>query len=114
MDEIRKRIKSDDVDKTVNIEKQNRHIRGTYEYTEWRSYLLDDVDAQELVDRYHGTGRPERAKSGMWTNKETIIADRNIGINVDPDTHVETITNRFTIHYSNTGTHVVPARPARR
>jgi len=111
MDEIRKRIKSDEVDKTVNVEKQNRHIRGTCEYTDGRSYLFDDVDAQELVNRYHGTGRAERAKPGMWTNRETITADRSIGVKVDPDTHVETTTNRFTIHYSNTGTHVVPAKP---
>ena len=114
MEEIRKRIKSGEVDKTVNIEKQNRHIRGTREYVKGKSYLLDGVDPQGLVDRYHGTGRAEKAKSGMWTNKETIIADRNIGVNVSRDTHVETITNRFTIHYSNTGTHIVPTNPARR
>ena len=33
MDEIRKRIKSNEINKTINVEKQNRHIRGTCEYT---------------------------------------------------------------------------------
>ena len=110
MEEIRQRIKSDDIDKTVNIEKQNRHIKGTREYVEGRSYLLDGVDAQELVNTYHGTGRPEPTRTGTWSNRETVIADKNIGVRINPTTLEETITNRFVIHYSKTGTHVVPTK----
>jgi len=109
MEDIRKRIKSGEIDKTVNAEKQNRHIRGSSKYVEGRSYLLDGVDAQALVDRYHGTGNLERSKIGQWSNRETIIADVDIGVCINILTGKKNITNRFTIHYSGTGTHVVPA-----
>ena len=114
MESIHKRIKSDDIDKTVNVEKQNRHIRGTHEYTYGRSYLFDGIDPQELVDRYHGTGHTPRNWRGEWKNVETVIADNNIGVYIDRSTKQETQTNRFTIHYSNTGTHIVPSKSARR
>jgi len=113
MESIRERIKSDEIDKTVNIEKQNRHIRGTHEYVEGRSYLLDDIDPQELIDKYHGTGHTPISRQG-WGNKEIIVADYDIGVDIDRNTKRETITSRFTIHYSNTGTHIVPTKPSRR
>ena len=107
--EMRKHIQSDAVNKTINPEKQSRHDRNSDGYVPGRSYLLGDVDAQELVDRYHGTGDVRLSRAGdTWINKEFIIADKNIGINVNPKTGEETITNRFTIHYSGTGTHIVP------
>jgi len=108
MDEIRRLIKSDKTDKTVNVEKQNRHIRDTREYVEGRSYLFDDTDPQELVDEYHGTGEAKFTESGIWKNKEVVSADRTIGVVVNHHTRDETITNCFTIHYSRTGTHIVP------
>jgi hypothetical protein len=109
MKNIRKHIKSDEIDKSVNMEKQNRHIRGSDSYVEGRSYLLDGINPQELVDMYHGTGEEKFTQSGKWKNKEVITADSNIGINIDPATGMESITNKFTIHYSKTGTHIVPA-----
>lgn len=109
MEEIRKRIKSNEIDKTVNAEKQNRHIRGTREYDEGRSYLFDGIDPQELVDRYHGTGYTPTNRLGEWKNVETVSVNMDIGIEVNPDTKIETSTNRFTIHYSKTGTHIVPS-----
>ena len=108
MDDIRERIKSNEIDKTVNVEKQNRHIRGSREYVEGRSYLLDGVDAQGLVNQYHGTGVPELSWDGSWTSREFVVADRNIGVSVNAITREETPINRFKIHYSKTGTHVVP------
>jgi len=113
MDEIRERIKSDEINKTVNVEKQNRHIRDTHEYVEGRSYLFDCVDAQEIVNRYHGTGHTPISKSG-WGYKEIVVTNDYIGVDIDRNTGRETITNRITIHYSNTGAHIVPAKPTRR
>jgi len=110
MNNIRERIKSNEIDKTVNTEKQNRHIRNSDKYVEGRSYLLDDVNAQELVDKYHGTGEIDVTRKGIWKNKEYVTVDRNIGVDINPDTGVETASNRFTIHYSKTGTHIVPAK----
>ena len=106
---ISEHIKSNVVNKKVNPEKQNRHNRNSIDYVCGRSYLLDGVNAQELVDRYHDTGDIRYNRAGdTWINKEFIIADRNIGVSINPATGKETITNCFTIHYSNTGTHVVP------
>jgi len=81
----------------------------TGSYKQGRSYLLDGVDAQALVDKYHGTGHIPINEAGDW-NKEVVIADRDIGMNVDHETGIETLTNRFVIHYRKTGTHIVPTR----
>ena len=109
MEEIRAYIRSDAVDKKINPEKQKRHIKESAGYIAGRSYLLPGVDAQELVDMHHGTGETWISKSGDWKQKETVRLGKNIGVNVDPVTARETITNRFTIHYSKTGSHIVPS-----
>jgi len=106
---IYERIKSSEINKAINAEKQSRHIRDSGGYVEGRSYLLDGVDAQALVDRYHGTGKARLNKTKTeWTSKEFVVADRDIGVSINPSTGVESLTNRFTIHYSKTGTHIVP------
>ena len=109
MEEIRAYIRSDAVDKKINPEKQNRHIKESTGYIVGRSYLLPDIDAQELVDMHHGTGHIAVSKS-IWKNKETVMANFDIGVEIDMNTMEETITNRFTIHYSKTGTHIVPSK----
>ena len=109
--DMREHIKSDAVNKQVNPEKQSKHDKSCKGYIEGRSYLLPGVDAQELVDRYHGTGRPEMSKNGEWKNKENVVADKIVGVRVDPNTGQEVVTNKVTIHYSKTGTHIVPAKP---
>ena len=102
-------IRSDAIIKTVNPEKQAKHDVNSIGYVKGRSFLLPDVDAQELVDRYHGTGYVHINKHGTW-DKEVVVADDLIGLCVDEVTGIETLTNRFVIHYSRTGTHVVPSR----
>ncbi|MCL1986396.1 MAG: polymorphic toxin type 50 domain-containing protein [Firmicutes bacterium] len=67
-------VKSSAVNKNINPEKQGRHILGHELYIEGRSYLLDGVNPQELVDIYHGTGEPKTTKKGEWKNKEYIEA----------------------------------------
>ena len=106
-DEIRQYIKSDEVNKSILHERQAWHDRDSGHYKKGRSYLLPGVDAQELVDRYHGTGHAPITAKG-WNGKEVVIADTDIGVDIDPSTNKETITNRFVIHYRRTGTHVVP------
>ena len=106
---MREHIKSDSVNKQVNPEKQSRHDKNSDGYIKGRSYLLLGIDAQELVDRHHGTGEPKFTNAGSWNNKEVIATDNDIGVLVNPDTREEILTNSFTIHYSRTGTHIVPA-----
>lgn len=106
---VRQNIKSVAVNKTVNPEKQNRHIKASELYDGTRSYIYGDLQsAQNLVDEYHGTGDPLLNRKGEWKNKELILAKSDIGVDVELEDGKETPTNRFVIHYSKTGTHVVP------
>ena len=111
IEDIRKLIKSDAVTKKVNVQKQNRHILGSPGYIEGRSYIYGDVEtAQALVDRYHGTGTLVLSKKQKWANKEVVETNSVIGCVVDPSSGEISGTNRITIHYSLTGTHVVPTK----
>lgn len=111
IEDIRKLIKSDAVTKKVNVQKQNRHILGSPGYIEGRSYIYGDVEtAQALVDRYHGTGTPVLSKNQKWTNKEVVETNSVIGRVVDPSSGEISGSNRIMIHYSLTGTHVVPTK----
>lgn len=111
IEDIRKLIKSDAVTKKVNVQKQNRHILGSPGYIEGRSYIYGDVEtAQALVDRYHGTGTLVLSKKQKWTNKEVVETNSVIGCVVDPSSGEISGTNRITIHYSLTGTHVIPTK----
>jgi len=66
------------------------------------------VNPQELVDRYHSTGDVWWNEQGKWNNREYVSVGKDIGVNLDEHTGIPTLTDRFTIHYSKTGTHVVP------
>lgn len=109
VESIRQMIKSGSVNKTVNPEKQNRHIKTSELYDGKRSYIYGDLnDAQNLVDKYHSTGEILFDRNGKWKNKELVLTEIDIGVDVDPKSHEGTPTNRFIIHYSKTGTHIVP------
>ena len=109
--DIQELIKSDSVDKSLNVVHQNRHIRDSDGYIDGRSYLYDGVDPEALIERYHGTGQVRFSTAGAWINKEFVTLDRAIGVHIDPDTGVSTPTNIFAIHYSKRrGAHIVPAR----
>lgn len=109
--ETREYIKSDDCVKKIIEGRQGKHIRGHNNY-EGKSYLLDGVDPQELVNKYAGTGEPKISDLSMeWTKKEFITAKENIGVSVNPDSGKESITNYFSISYAKKGTHIVPREP---
>ena len=101
-------IKSGLVSKTINPEKQMRHTKSYH--IPGRSYLDGDLDfAQELVDKYSGTGEPLMTDDGQWLRKEKIQASDTIGTHVDENGN-ETKTNKAMIVYSKTGTHVYPRK----
>lgn len=105
-EEVRKLILSDATVKAVNLEKQARHILGAG-YVSGRSYIYGGTqEAQALVDQYHGTGEAKFTR-GEWKRKEVVTAERVIGVVVSKDGKQEE-TNRFVIHYSKTGVHIVP------
>ncbi|MCL2015612.1 MAG: polymorphic toxin type 50 domain-containing protein [Defluviitaleaceae bacterium] len=72
------------------------------------SYILNGVDPQALVDKYHGTGLLKMTRKGEWDKEETIISDKLIGVDINSDTGVKTPTNCFKIHYSEDGVYIVP------
>ena len=113
--EIRSLIRSDDTNKAINKGAQNKHIPSSKGYIKGRSYILGDLDdAQELVNRYSGTGEIKLTAKGEWANKEFVVADGMIGMVVDPETGDATSTKRFSIHYGRKGTHIVPAKEVER
>lgn len=106
-------IRSAETPKALNEGHQRKHIREEGRDIGNRSFLYGTMeDAQQLVDRYSGTGEPKLDRKGNWTHKEHVLADRPIGEVVDPDTGEATPTHRFAIHYGKNGTHVVPAKEA--
>lgn len=107
---LRNKIESGELPLTINPEKQMRHIlpSGVSEMPDRRSHLIISFqEAQEEIIKRHLTGNihVRISQSGIQF-KETIESDRYIAF----DARSKTISNRATIHYSKTGTHLVPAK----
>lgn len=101
------------VNKTINVGKQNRHILDSKSYTSGRSYLtITTEEAQNLVNKYAGTGILEFSDSGKWSKKEIITTDKIIGVVKNRLGEIK--TNSFKIHYSKTGVHIVPYKKGRK
>lgn len=65
----------------------------------------DNKKAQELLDKYAGTGNiPSKGR-------EVVKFDHKIGKAYDLETGKYIETNRGTIHYSKDGAHIVPTKP---
>lgn len=88
--------------------RQGKHIIGHNNY-KGKSYLLDGVNPQELVNRYAGTDEIRRFDSGNWIKKQFFEHSDYIGVVVDSKTGRKTKTKYFLIDYSREkGTHIVP------
>lgn len=96
------------INKTINQGKQDKHIIGSNNYTEGRSYLtISKEKAQELINKYAGKGTLEFSDSGKWSKREIIYSDTIVGV-AKSVTRGEHQTSAFKIHYSKNGTHIVP------
>lgn len=106
---LQERIRSGEYNLTINGQ-QNKHILGHHDYISGRSYLLDNVDAQKLVNKYAGTGQILRTESGSWhRNQEKVSIGDFVGVNINSSTGQLEFTRTFKIIYSKTkGTHIVP------
>jgi len=92
--------------KDINVDKQNKHIPVTSNYEPGKSKLTISIsEAQELVNRFSDKGEK------VSNNKERVDFGKIIGRYVDPTTGQESDTTIGIIHYSKTGTHIVPAKP---
>lgn len=104
-------IRAGEYNLTVNPEKQVRHLLDSDGYIPGRSYLNIAKDrpeeVQALISQYAGTGTFPRDRNGNWKHTEIVTFPQPIGWVVRKDgTEIE--TNQGKIHYSNTGTHIVP------
>lgn len=106
---IRREIQSHPERLIINPEKQDRHMKDEEEYISGRSYITVSGDElQEIVNRYAGTGEIQRSKNGKFASKEIIFIDHQIWVSINPNTFEELPTNEAYVHYSKSGTHVVP------
>lgn len=117
-DEKLKRSIKENYNLKINQGHQDKHIKTANNYRQElakgnrKSYLLEGVDPQALVDRYAGTGEIRRTPGGKWIEKQFFESENPVGYFVDKDTGEESLTNRFAIHYSKKkGTHIVPVKP---
>ena len=105
---LKKRIAKGELSLNINPEMQNRHIWGTKEYIEGRSYItISTEELQEIINNNYATGKVTIFKSGQI--KETIFLDKIVGVDKDMD-GLEVETNGLKIHYSKSRTHAVPHR----
>ena len=92
--------------KTVHSGKQGKHIPSHNNYQKGKSIFYgSEKKAQNLINKYAGTGQ------WIGTNKERVDFGKTIGSYVDPKTGKSYKTTMGTIHYSKTGTHIVPGQP---
>ena len=113
-------VKSGIIKTEINNEHFENHIRGTKGYEKYLRKNLEKgapppshlaitkEECQALVERYAGTGQfkydPKSTKM-----KEIISQNKPIGTYIDPRIGevIENATD-FRIHYSKTGSHIVP------
>lgn len=106
---INSKIKDGTWLKKINQEKQMRHNADNH--SQDKSYLKSGVDPNELLHQYSGKGILEMDRNGNFSNKEKCTADKVIGYAVSSKNGKflkEVPTKQFKIHYSKTGSHIVP------
>ncbi len=106
-DILKKKIEKGTLSLTINPEKQSRHILGD-KYVAGRSYVTIGIDElQELINNNFATGKVFITNNGNQIY-EIIICDKEIGVSINNVTNIHSNTKTAKIHYSKTGTHVVP------
>ncbi|EGQ4122615.1 minor capsid protein [Staphylococcus pseudintermedius] len=102
----------------LNVEKQNRHQLGHQMYEDYKkknlqkgkaipSYtLLDNSELNSLIHQKAGKGSLIADDFGNWKNKEIIDFGKIIGKDYIDGEFIE--TKRGTVHYSKTGSHIIP------
>lgn len=107
-DILKKKVDSGEISLEINPEMQNRHIVGTKEHRDGRSYItISTEELQDIINNNYATGTVTVFKNGQI--KETLFIDKIIGVDKDLDGN-EYETNGIKIHYSKSRTHAVPHR----
>ena len=109
-----RRLSNGELPLSVKEGDQGKHVRGHKNYDPTRGEVDGGTAAaRALVRRYHGRGEMHAHvdKDGNLSAREVCQAEGRIGVWRDRS-GIEAPTDRFTIHYSKRGTHVVPAAPS--
>ena len=70
---------------------------------------ISEKEAQALIDKYHGSGILKLNRNGVPLPMEMIVDnDEVIGYVINNLNGKRAKTSGFKIHYSSTGTHIVP------
>lgn len=96
----------------VQPDKLGKHIEGhkNFDPLDTKS-IFEHKDPQGLIDKYAGTGRPDRgatAGPGEQGYKEVVDFGEFIGYEINPRTKIRTPTSKGKIHYAKDGVHIVP------
>ena len=102
---VEAKIKSGQWGTKINPEKQAPHMESTK--LEGKSYLYDNKDTQELLDKYAGKGHINKNKKGLWDNREVVEVDHIVGVDYNSGMK----TRWIKIHHSKKRTHIVPIKP---
>lgn len=108
---LTEKIKNGELSLTLNPDKQNPHIFGTAEYdpSDNKSYFNVSFDElQDILNNNFATGKVYIKANGQI--KEVMTRDEDIATSVKENGEIEGTTNRMTVHYSKTRTHIVPAQ----
>lgn len=96
---------------TIHAGQQGKHVPTHNNFTPGRSELTHANPQALLTDRAF-TGTPLRGSPGQPGFRERIDFGEPIGVYVDPTAGTRATTSVGIVHYSSTGAHIVPARPA--
>lgn len=112
--ELKAKIESGEISTKLDKKKQGRHVVGNPDYEkriangETPSCItVSKMKIQEIINSKSLTGEIQSPSKGQY--QELITADEDFGIFVSLVTHKQYTTNRGVIHYSKSGTHLVPA-----
>lgn len=110
---VRRKLGTDELPLTIQADKQGKHIKGHKNFTDDKSYLaVDTVEegiklSQEIVEKYHGKGKLIYNKN-KENIKEKVETDKTVGYVFSKQSNKWVSTKAVTIHYSKSGTHIVP------
>lgn len=104
---IREAIRNGEYPLEINTDKQARHMEATA--LPGRSVVtVSSEELQEIINAKAGDGKINFAKGSFsWRHTEIVAAGKEIGYTVNKKGET-VIANSLKIHYSKTGTHVVP------
>lgn len=71
--------------------------------------LFQSKKVQEIVNKTYKSGDPILVNN-KWNHKIKIESSVQFGVSVNKNNGDETLTNKGVIHFSKTGTHLVPRK----